>query len=156
RRTGHRRMPTGQGVYDPTFEHDACGVGFVVDVHGRRSHELVDQGLTVLRNLDHRGASGSDPDTGDGAGILVQIPDAFLRDAVDFPLPPPGRYAVGIGFMSQVSGKRDEAARAVMRIARQEGLVVLGWRELPVVSHIVGAAAREVEPRMRQLFLTLP
>ncbi len=149
-------MPTGQGMYDPTFEHDACGVGFVVDVHGRRSHELVDQGLTVLRNLDHRGASGSDPDTGDGAGILVQVPDAFLRDAVDFALPPPGRYVVGIGFMSQVSGKRDEAARAVTRIARQEGLQVLGWRELPVVSHIVGAAAREVEPRMRQLFLALP
>jgi glutamate synthase (NADPH/NADH) large chain len=149
-------MPTKQGLYDPSFEHDACGVGFVVDVHGRRSHELVDQGLTVLRNLDHRGASGSDPDTGDGAGILVQVPDAFLRDVAGFPLPAPGRYAVGIAFLPQVAGDRDEAVRTISRLARQEGLRLLGWREVPVVSHIVGHAAREVEPRMRQLFVTLP
>ncbi|WP_163552980.1 glutamate synthase large subunit [Candidatus Frankia alpina] len=148
-------MPSAQGLYDPTFEHDACGVGFVVDVHGRRSHELVDQGLTVLRNLDHRGASGSDPDTGDGAGILVQVPDLFLRDVVDFALPAPGRYAVGIAFLPQVAGERDDAVRTISRIVRQEGLRVLGWREVPTVSHIVGHAAREVEPRMRQLFLEL-
>ncbi|MCM3923065.1 glutamate synthase large subunit [Frankia sp. AiPs1] len=149
-------MPSAQGLYDPTFEHDACGVGFVVDVRGRRSHELVDQGLTVLRNLDHRGASGSDPDTGDGAGILVQVPDLFLRDVVDFVLPAPGRYAVGIAFLPQVAGERDDAVRTISRIVRQEGLRVLGWREVPTVSHIVGHAAREVEPRMRQLFLALP
>ncbi|WP_304438129.1 glutamate synthase central domain-containing protein, partial [Frankia sp. CpI1-P] len=149
-------MPSAQGLYDPTFEHDACGVGFVVDVRGRRSHELVDQGLTVLRNLDHRGASGSDPDTGDGAGILVQVPDLFLRDVVDFALPAPGRYAVGIAFLPQVAGERDDAVRTISRIVRQEGLRVLGWREVPTVSHIVGHAAREVEPRMRQLFLALP
>jgi len=121
-------MPSAQGLYDPTYEHDACGVGFVVDVHGRRSHELVDQGLTVLRNLDHRGASGSDPDTGDGAGILVQIPDLFLRDVVDFALPAPGRYAVGTAFLPQVAGERDDAVRTISRIVRQEGLrvVVLG------------------------------
>jgi len=149
-------MPTKQGLYDPSFEHDACGVGFVVDVHGRRSHELVDQGLTVLRNLDHRGASGSDPDTGDGAGILVQVPDVFLRDVAGFPLPAAGRYAVGIAFLPQVAGDRDEAVRTIGRLTRQEGLRLLGWREVPVVSHIVGHAAREVEPRMRQLFVTLP
>jgi glutamate synthase (NADPH) large chain len=149
-------MSRAQGLYDPTFEHDACGVGFVVDVHGRRSHELVDQGLTILRNLDHRGASGSDPDTGDGAGILVQVPDAFLRDVVDFALPAPGRYAVGTAFLPQVAGERDESIRTITRIVRQEGLRVLGWREVPVVSHIVGHAARDVEPRMRQLFLALP
>src|SRR5258707_15706475 len=102
-------MPTAQGLYDPSFEHDACGVGFVVDTHGRRSHQLVDQGLTVLRNLDHRGASGSDPDTGDGAGILVQVPDDFLRDVVEFALPPAGRYAVGTAFLPQVAGDRDAA-----------------------------------------------
>jgi len=149
-------MPTKQGLYDPSYEHDACGVGFVVDVHGRRSHELVDQGLTVLRNLDHRGASGSDPDTGDGAGILVQVPDVFLRDVAGFPLPAAGRYAVGIAFLPQVAGDRDEAVRTIGRLTRQEGLRLLGWREVPVVSHIVGHAAREVEPRMRQLFVTLP
>ncbi|CAO5241546.1 glutamate synthase large subunit [Frankia sp. AgKG'84/4] len=149
-------MPSAQGLYDPTFEHDGCGVGFVVDVHGRRTHELVDHGLTVLRNLDHRGASGSDPDTGDGAGILVQVPDLFLRDVVDFALPPAGRYAVGIAFLPQVAGERDDAVRVISRIVRQEGLRVLGWREVPTVSHIVGHSAREVEPRMRQLFLTVP
>jgi glutamate synthase (NADPH) large chain len=149
-------MATAQGLYDPTFEHDACGVGFVVDVHGRRSHQLVEQGLTALRNLDHRGASGSDPDTGDGAGILVQVPDAFLRDVVDFALPAPGRYAVGTAFLPQIAGERDEALRIISRVVRQEGLRVLGWREVPVVSHIVGRAAAEVEPRMRQLFLGLP
>jgi len=149
-------MPTKQGLYDPSYEHDACGVGFVVDVHGRRSHELVDQGLTVLRNLDHRGASGSDPDTGDGAGILVQVPDVFLRDVAGFPLPAAGRYAVGIAFLPQVAGDRDEAVRTIGRLTRQEGLRLLGWREVPVVGHIVGHAAREVEPRMRQLFVTLP
>ncbi|MCK9894553.1 glutamate synthase large subunit [Frankia sp. AgB32] len=149
-------MPSAQGLYDPTFEHDGCGVGFVVDVHGRRTHELVDHGLTVLRNLDHRGASGSDPDTGDGAGILVQVPDLFLRDVVDFALPPAGRYAVGIAFLPQVAGERDDAVRLISRIVRQEGLRVLGWREVPTVSHIVGHSAREVEPRMRQLFLTVP
>ncbi|CAO5188721.1 glutamate synthase (large subunit, NADP-dependent) [Frankia sp. AiPs1] len=149
-------MPSAQGLYDPSFEHDACGVGFVVDVHGRRSHELVDQGLTVLRNLDHRGASGSDPDTGDGAGILVQVPDQFFRDVVDFALPAPGHYAVGIAFLPQVAGERDDAVRLISRIVRQEGLRVLGWREVPTVSHIVGHAAREVEPRMRQLFVALP
>ncbi|SQD95343.1 glutamate synthase (large subunit) [Parafrankia sp. Ea1.12] len=149
-------MPTAQGLYDPTFEHDACGVGFVVDVHGRRSHELVDQGLTVLRNLDHRGASGSDPDTGDGAGILVQVPDVFFRDVVEFALPAPGRYAVGTVFLPQVAGERDDAVRTISRIVRQEGLRVLGWREVPTVSHIVGHAAREVEPWMRQVFLALP
>ncbi|WP_239346924.1 glutamate synthase large subunit [Frankia sp. CiP3] len=149
-------MPIAQGLYDPTFEHDACGVGFVVDVRGRRSHELIEQGLTVLRNLDHRGASGCDPDTGDGAGILLQVPDAFLRDVVDFPLPPAGQYAVGTAFLPQVAGDRDNAVRAISRIVRGEGLRVLGWREVPVVSHIVGRAAAEVEPRMRQIFLGLP
>ncbi len=149
-------MPTPQGLYDPTFEHDACGVGFVVDMHGRRSHQLVEQGLTVLRNLDHRGASGSDPDTGDGAGILVGVPDEFLRDVVDFALPPVGRYAVGTAFLPMVAGTRDEAIRVISRIVRQEGLRVLGWREVPVVGHIVGRAAAEVAPLMRQVFLGLP
>ncbi|MGF7233880.1 MAG: glutamate synthase central domain-containing protein, partial [Frankia sp.] len=149
-------MPTPQGLYDPTFEHDACGVGFVVDMHGRRSHQLVEQGLTVLRNLDHRGASGSDPDTGDGAGILVGVPDEFLRDVVDFALPPAGRYAVGTAFLPTVAGARDEAIRVISRIVRQEGLRVLGWREVPVVGHIVGRAAAEVAPLMRQVFLGLP
>ena len=89
--------PARQGMYDPRNEHDACGVGFVATLTGEASHELVEQALTVLRNLEHRGATGSEPDSGDGAGILVQVPDAFLRDVTDFDLPEAGSYAVGIG-----------------------------------------------------------
>src|SRR5579875_3460541 len=88
-----------EGLYDSRFEHDACGVGFVADLPGRRSHDIVAKGLSVLRNLDHRGAKGADPGTGDGAGILTQIPDALLRAVCGFPLPEPGRYAVGIAFL---------------------------------------------------------
>jgi glutamate synthase (NADPH/NADH) large chain len=146
-------LPAAQGLYDPAREHDACGVAFVVNSHGTASHQIVQQGLTALRNLDHRGASGSDPDTGDGAGILVQMPDAFLREVVDFPLPDAGHYAAGICFLPVVAGDRDTAVRAIRRIVRQEGLSLLGWRELPTDSSTVGAAARSVEPVMRQLFL---
>ena len=92
-------MPSRQGLYDPRYEHDACGVAFVVDVHGRATAEIVAKGLTALRNLDHRGASGSDPKVGDGAGMLVQVPDAFFRAVTTFPLPDHGSYAVGIGFL---------------------------------------------------------
>jgi glutamate synthase (NADPH/NADH) large chain len=145
--------PQRQGLYDPAFEHDACGVAFVVDVRGRRSHAMVERGLTALRNLDHRGASGSDPDTGDGAGMLVQVPDAFLREVVPFPLPPAGQYAVGTCFLPLETGARDNAVREIAKIVRQEGLSTLGWREVPTDNSSVGAAAREVEPRMRQLFL---
>ena len=145
--------PARQGLYDPTFEHDACGVAFVVDVRGRRSHGMVERGLTALRNLDHRGASGSDPGTGDGAGILVQVPDAFLREVVPFPLPPAGQYAVGTCFLPVESGARDIAVREISKIVRQEGLCILGWREVPTDNSSVGIAAREVEPRMRQIFL---
>jgi len=145
--------PPAQGLYHPANEHDACGVAFVVDVAGRRSHDVLAKGLQALRNLDHRGASGHDPQTGDGAGLLVQVPDAFLREVVDFPLPAPGCYAVGTAFLPQDAGLRDEAVRSVKRIVRSEGLVVLGWRDVPVESTTIGRAAAGVEPRMRQLFL---
>src|SRR4051795_6440669 len=92
-------LPPAQGLYDPEQEHDACGVAFVVDIAGRASHDIVDQGLTALRNMEHRGASGSEPDSGDGAGILVQVPDAFLRAVVPFELPEAGMYAVGAAFL---------------------------------------------------------
>src|SRR5512135_2620600 len=146
-------MPRAQGLYDPANEHDSCGVAFVVDVYGRRSHDMVQKGLTALRNLAHRGASGCDPDTGDGSGILVQVPDAFLREVVDFPLPRAGKYAVGTAFLPTEVGARDVALRAVGRLVRQEGLRILGWRDLPVAGDVVGRAAAEVEPRMRQLFV---
>ena len=91
--------PPAQGLYDPAFEHDACGVAFVVDLHGTRSHDLVEKGITALVNLDHRGASGAETNTGDGAGILIQIPDAFYRDVAGVALPPAGHYATGIAFV---------------------------------------------------------
>jgi len=148
--------PGRQGLYDPAYEHDSCGVAFVVDVRGRRSHDMVQKGLTALRNLDHRGAQGSDPDTGDGAGILLQMPDGFLREVVDFPLPPAGRYAAGIVFLPRESAARDEVLRSIARLVRQEKLTLLGWRQVPVVSEIVGRGSREVEPLMRQIFLGSP
>jgi glutamate synthase (NADPH/NADH) large chain len=147
------KMPSRQGLYDPRFEHDSCGVAFVVDTHGRASSEIVSKGLTALRNLDHRGASGSDPKVGDGAGMLVQVPDAFLREVAPVPLPEKGEYAVGIAFLPREAGERDAALQLVRKIVRQEGLMLLGWREVPVCGDSIGEAAREVEPVMRQIFL---
>jgi glutamate synthase (NADPH/NADH) large chain len=135
------------GLYDPAYEHDACGVAFVVDTRGRASHDIVEKGLTALRNLDHRGASGSDPLVGDGAGILVQVPDAFLRLEVDFPLPEAGSYAVGCAFLPKEAGARDIAIQLIRKIVHQEGLRLLGWRSVPVESAPIGLAAQQVERR---------
>ncbi|MFF2926449.1 glutamate synthase large subunit [Streptomyces celluloflavus] len=145
--------PAQQGMYDPREEHDACGVGFVATLTGEASHALVEQALTVLRNLEHRGATGSEPDSGDGAGILLQVPDAFLRESVTFELPEAGAYAVGIAFLP--SGARDAAA-AVSRIetiAAEEGLDVLGWRVVPVAPQLLGNGARATMPAFSQLFV---
>ncbi|MER7790731.1 glutamate synthase large subunit [Streptomyces sp. NPDC097640] len=140
-------------MYDPRDEHDACGVGFVATLTGEASHELVEQALTVLRNLEHRGATGADPRSGDGAGILVQVPDAFLRTSVSgFELPEAGSYAVGIAFLPD--GEADAAADHIERIAAEEGLTVLGWREVPVAPDLLGEAARSVMPAFAQLFVT--
>ncbi|THA35818.1 glutamate synthase large subunit [Streptomyces sp. A1277] len=144
--------PAPQGMYDPRNEHDACGVGFVATLTGVPGHEMVEQALTVLRNLEHRGATGSEPDSGDGAGILLQVPDAFLRTEVPFALPDAGAYAVGIAFLPA-----DDSAAAVAaleRIAGEEGLNVLGWREVPVTPGILGNGARATMPEFRQLFVT--
>src|SRR4051794_22921765 len=145
--------PAPGGLYDADYEHDACGVAFVVDMHGRPSADLVAKGLQALRNLDHRGASGSDPRVGDGAGILIQVPDAFLREEVSFPLPPLGSYAVGLAFLPREATLRDHAIQRMRALCRQENLTLLGWREVPTDNSTVGAAAREVEPIMRQLFV---
>ncbi|GAA1365075.1 glutamate synthase large subunit [Streptomyces beijiangensis] len=142
-------------MYDPRNEHDACGVGFVATLTGVASHELVEQALTVLRNLEHRGATGSEPDSGDGAGILLQVPDAFLRETAGFDLPEAGSYAVGIGFLP-IDG--DEASAAAVSqietIAAEEGLTVLGWREVPVTPDLLGNGARATMPAFRQLFVS--
>ncbi|MFE0640268.1 glutamate synthase large subunit [Streptomyces sp. NPDC058877] len=143
--------PAPQGMYDPRNEHDACGVGFVATLTGVASHALVEQALTVLRNLEHRGATGSEPDSGDGAGILLQIPDAFLREVAGFVLPEAGAYAVGIAFLPEEG--TDEAAASIEAIAAEEGLTVLGWREVPIAPELLGASARATMPVFRQLFV---
>ncbi|MFF3352038.1 glutamate synthase large subunit [Streptomyces sp. NPDC002917] len=143
--------PAQQGMYDPRNEHDACGVGFVATLTGVASHELVEQALTVLRNLEHRGATGSEPDSGDGAGILLQVPDAFLRAEVPFDLPQAGGYAVGIAFLP--ADDSTEAVQKLEKIAAEEGLKVLGWREVPVSPDLLGSGARATMPEFRQLFV---
>ncbi|MFR9757294.1 glutamate synthase large subunit [Streptomyces sp. TR06-5] len=145
--------PAKQGMYDPRYEHDACGVGFVATLTGVPSHELVEQALTVLRNLEHRGATGSDPDTGDGAGILLQVPDAFLRETVAFDLPSAGAYAVGLAFLPADAEEEAEAVHRITALAEEEGLTVLGWREVPVAPELLGEGARATMPTFKQLFV---
>jgi glutamate synthase (NADPH/NADH) large chain len=138
------------GLYDSRFEHDACGVGFVADLKGRAGHNVVSSALKMLCNLEHRGAQGADPDTGDGAGILTQIPDTFFRAVVPFPLPAPGGYAAGLAFLPS---ERAGAISGISRIAQEEGLEVLGWRDVPHDPMACGAGAREVLPELVQIFV---
>lgn len=146
-------FPPPQGLYDGRHEHDACGVAFVATLTGVASHDIVLKALTALRNLEHRGAAGAEPNSGDGAGILMQVPDAFLRDVVDFDLPAPHSYAVGTAFLP---GDDDTVAKTRSRIeeiAAEEGLTVLGWREVPVVTDSLGRTALSVMPTFSQLFV---
>ncbi|WP_439939387.1 glutamate synthase large subunit [Nocardia sp. N13] len=146
-------FPPPQGLYDPRHEKDACGVAMVATLTGEPSHDIVAKALTALRNLDHRGAAGAEVNSGDGAGILLQVPDAFLRDVVDFELPPARAYAVGTAFLP---GDEDAVAKARQRIeeiADEEGLAVLGWREVPVDGSSLGATARSVMPSFAQVFV---
>ncbi|MEO7428254.1 MAG: glutamate synthase large subunit, partial [Acidimicrobiales bacterium] len=158
-RPGHatadsHRAPAKQGLYDPRFEHDACGVAFAVDMHGRRTHRMVELGLQSLCNLDHRGATNAEANVGDGAGILIQVPDAFLRAVVELELPPAGQYATGIGFLSREHDARAAAIVGLEKIAAAEGLRVLGWREVPVDNTMIGQQALDAEPAFQQVFLT--
>ncbi len=146
-------LPAPQGLYHPAFEHDACGVSFVVHMKGLRSRAIVDHGVGALNNLEHRGASGSEVNTGDGAGILIQIPDRFLREVVGFALPSEGAYATGIAFLPSDPERAAEAVTSVEKIAVSEGLRVLGWREVPIDDSMIGSTARAVEPSFRQIFL---
>ena len=145
--------PKNVGLYNPAFEHDACGVAMVVDMHGRRSRDIVDKAITALLNLEHRGAQGAEPHTGDGAGILIQVPDEFLRAVVDFELPPQGSYATGMAFLPQSSKDAATACAAVEKIAEAEGLAVLGWRQVPTDESSLGALARDAMPTFRQVFI---
>ena len=148
-----QHLPGQTGLYQPEFEHDACGVSFVVDLYGRKSNGLVAQGLTSLCNLEHRGATGAEQNTGDGAGILIQVPDAFLRAVVDFELPPEGAYAVGIAFLPQQPDDLDAACKVIHEICEAQGLTVLGWRDVPVDPSMIGSSALQAMPTFRQLFV---
>jgi len=148
--------PPKQGLYDPAFEHDACGVGFLVNVRGEKSHSIVNDALTILLNLDHRGACGCEPNTGDGAGILIQIPDKFFRRVCGesgIRLPELGDYGVGIVFNSPDDASTNAAQSIFEKLVAEQGLAVLGWRELPTDNSSLGATACASEPRMRQVFI---
>jgi glutamate synthase (NADPH/NADH) large chain len=145
--------PQPQGLYDPAFEHDACGVAFVADLHGRRSHDVVAKGLKALVRMDHRGARGAEPNTGDGAGITIQIPDEFLRAVVDFELPPAGSYATGLAFLPHDPADAARAKLVLDKFALVEGAQVLGWRDVPTDPNDLGATARAAMPRIAQVFM---
>ena len=143
-------MPEAVGLYNPANEHDACGVAMVATLNKTKNHEIVSKALTALRNLEHRGASGAEPDSGDGAGILIQIPDEFYRSVVDFKLPKLGFYATGVFFIE--AGNTDYLAQ-ITKIASEEGLRVLGWRDLPINSKSIGKTALSVMPSFKQIFV---
>ena len=157
--SGSERRPphaTAQGLYDPRFEHDSCGVGFVVHIRGQRSRKLVDQALEIGINLLHRGACGCEPDTGDGAGLLLQIPDRFLRRetaAIGFTLPPEGQYGAGMLFLPRQASARRRVEALIARIVDEEDQTLLGWRDVPTNSSPLGATARQGEPVIRQVFV---
>lgn len=145
-----------KGLYDPRFEHDGCGVGFVCRIDGTRTHEIVRSGLEVLSRLSHRGATGSDPLTGDGAGILIQVPHEFIRrecGPIGINLPPPGEYGCGLIFLPKDDLKRKQCKELFAEISRSEGLKVLGWRSVPVNDSGIGQTARQTQPVMEQVFI---
>ena len=149
-------LPEKQGLYDPQFEHDACGVGFICQMKGRKSHDIVQQGLTILLNLDHRGAVGSETNTGDGAGILMQLPHKFMKKAaaaIGITLPEEGHYGVGMLFTSPDKAERAKSAEVFEKIANEEGQEVLGWRDIPTDHSMIGNTAKNSEPFMRQVFV---
>jgi glutamate synthase (ferredoxin) len=149
-------LPAKQGLYDPAFEHDACGVGFIADLHGRKSHQMVADGLQILRNLDHRGASGAEINTGDGAGILIQMPHRFLQEACEaarITLPEPGHYGTGLFFLPRNPAMRRKIEERFEQVVRAEGLEFLGWRTVKTDNSMLGDTAKSVEPFMRQAFI---
>jgi glutamate synthase domain-containing protein 2/glutamate synthase domain-containing protein 1/glutamate synthase domain-containing protein 3 len=157
RRRAPHLAPKKQGLYDPWFEHEACGVGFVVDVKGRKSHRILEQAIQVLRNLDHRGACGCEANTGDGAGVLIQMPHAYFQHVAKkdrlFSLPGPGEYASGLVFLPRNPTRRRRLVEVFEHIIQSEGQTVLGWRTVPVNNGSLGETARAGEPFIRQVFI---
>ncbi len=148
--------PAAQGMYDPANEHDACGVGFVAHIKGRKSHAIIEQGLQILKNLTHRGAVGADPLAGDGAGILLQIPDLFFREEMakqGVKLPPAGQYGVGMVFLPQEPASRLACEYEIERAIKDEGQILLGWRDVPCDHSGLGESVKRIEPEIRQVFI---
>jgi glutamate synthase domain-containing protein 1 len=151
-----RGLPPAQGLYRPEHEHDACGIGFVASIEGRKTHDIVLKGIQILINLAHRGACGCDPQTGDGAGILIQIPHAYFEReaaALGFSLPSPGEYGVGMVFLPVDTHDRLICEGIIEKIAREEGLTVLGWRDTPINGNTIGRLARASQPYIEQIFI---
>ncbi|HKD74948.1 MAG TPA: glutamate synthase subunit alpha, partial [Ktedonobacterales bacterium] len=149
-------LPGAQGLYDPRHEHDACGIGFVANIKGHKSHEIILKGIQVLVNLTHRGACGCDPETGDGAGVVIQIPHRFFaRECarLGFTLPPEGEYGVGMTFLPVEKHQRLQCEGILERIVREEGLTVLGWRDTPIDGSAIGREARNSQPYIQQIFV---
>ena len=146
-------FPEKQGLYDPDNEHDACGMGFVVNVKGIQSHSIILQGLEVLENIEHRGACGCEPNTGDGAGILTQVPDRFFRSICEFDLPEKGKYGVGVIFMPRDEAQREICFAVFEKVVSDEGQKLLGWRAVPVDNSDLGDTALLAEPQMYQVFV---
>ena len=148
--------PAPQGLYDGQHEHDACGVAFVATLTGQPTHTIVEQALTALRNLDHRGAAGAEVNSGDGAGILMQVPDRFFREVtadLGIRLPVRHAYAVGTAFIPGDAGEIEKTKSRIAELAAQEGLAVLGWRDVPTDPSSLGETARSVMPHFSQLFI---
>src|SRR5216684_3397526 len=149
-------LPPAQGLYNPAHEHDACGIGFVASIGGHKSHDIIRKGIQVLLNLAHRGACGCDPETGDGAGVLIQIPHKFFArecDKLGFSLPKPGTYGVGMTFLPVEKHQRLQCEGILERIVREEGLTVLGWRDTPCFASAIGRVARGSQPYIQQIFV---
>ena len=149
-------LPGAQGLYDPRNEHDACGIGFVANIHNRKSHKIIEDGLHILENLEHRGAVGADPKAGDGAGILIQMPDAFFRaeaEKLGFTLPAEGQYGIGQFFLPRDEADRAKIVGLVEKVIAEEGQIFLGWRDVPVDNSDLGYSVKPTEPFHRQVFI---
>ena len=152
----NEQFPSAQGLYDPQHEHDSCGVGFVVDLKGRKSHSIVANGLEVLSNLQHRGASGCEKNTGDGAGILMQVPHRFFADVCGergIKLPAAGQYGVGVVFLPNDPGSRAACEHLFEKVVHDEGQTFLGWREVPTDNSMIGPSAQRSQPVIQQVFI---
>src|ERR1700690_621524 len=150
-------LPERQGLYDPRNEHDACGMGFVANIKGQKSHDIIEKGIQILINLTHRGACGCDPETGDGAGVLIQIPHKFFARetaTLGFTLPAPGEYGIGMVFLPVERHQRLRTEGIIERIVKEEGLSVPGWRDTPIDGTAIGRVARASQPYIEQIFVS--